>query len=376
MALVVSALAAIGIYSAFINTSQVFQQTKMQDNAWQQARSALTLMTQALEQAGYGLPMTQCAQIDVHNFQTGAGVLNLSPVSSIQPITASTYNPAVAPLNAGAMTYELETVTGSGPFGSAPATHLTKLPSTTAATMQVNNTSSLSSGDLFLITLPNATCVMGEITGPGAPGTSLAGTQTLNFDSGTNGGSTYNSSGGLIAVDPSLSVAQTNNAGFINLGLNHFSVDDFYISYDMTAPIPGNSVPSLYMNQYNYTNTPTGGQLIARGVVDMQVEFGYGTHGSVIAYGPPGGPLQGAPGVLPIPANVLAVKVALLVRGTRPMHGSLSPPVIPLMNGVSYVVPQALPATNTTGCIEGNCRHYMYYAFKTTIPVRNTIWGQ
>ncbi len=381
VALAVSALAAIGIYSAFSSTGHVLTEVKSQDNAWQQGRSALTAITQAVESAGYGLPMTLCGSIVSAN-PTG-GTFSLAPVTvtAPQPAALATYDPASSPINAGVTTDELTTVTGSGYFGSAPTTHIVSPPgaSTTASTVTVNNPSLLAPNDMFLVALPNGSCLLGQIT-------NIGGHANVGF---THGGSAYNLPQGFAALDPAVTSNQLQGAGFVDLG-SGFTIDQFFISYRApggNTPQNPNSVPSLYMLQY----TPAAGlpgnpapvpELVARGVVDMQVELGYGSGGSVAFFAPPNGsPPPGANGALMTPANVLAVKVALLVRSTRttPGAGTVAGGRIALMGGAApafYVVPQALPANNTTGCLLGDCSHYTYHVFKTVIPVRNVIWGQ
>ncbi len=201
-------------------------------------------------------------------------------------------------------------------------------------------------------------------------------TQTVVFNSG-NKGSVYNVHGGFSAIDPGVTAAEIQNAGFIDLGQASFAVDNFYIGYKFntaTNSYEYNSVPSLYVQQYT-SGTNQGPELVARGIVDMQVEFGYsnGVQGSVTSWGPPG--LQ--PG-----RNVDAVKVALLMRDTRvtPHAGTRAGNTVVIFKNanppVSYVIPTALPSNNTTGCLMGDCSHYLYRVLKTVIPVRNVIWGQ
>lgn len=381
VALVVSALAAVGIYQGFISTSNAFRQTKAQGNAWQQARTAMTLITQAVESAGYGLPITNCTQIYTNNFQSSSGgLLSIAPVSAQSPVPAilNPYDPSATPVNAGVGSYELQTVSGGGNYGSAPITYISSVPSLTAPSIKVASSLLINPEDLFLVTLPNASCVLGQITN------SNTNTSTVVFNSGNNG-SAYNLPQAFSAVDPGVTAAQLQNAGFIDLGSAGFTVDNFYVGYKRnpaTNAFDYNSVPSLYMQQYTgLTNSGTAppSELIARGVVDMQVEFGYGTRGSVTSWGAPG--TQSG-------RDVDAVKVVLLVRSTRvvPHAGAVAGNAITLFqhstapnnnNGlISYMIPTALPADHTTGCLGGDCAHYIYHVFKTVIPVRNVIWAQ
>ena len=376
VALVVSALAAAGIYEGFISTSNAFTQTKAEGNAWQQARTAITVITQAVESAGYGLPMVNCTQIYSNNFQAqGGGLLSLAPVSAQTPTptTLNPYDPGLSPINAGVSTYELQTVTGGGSYGSAPVTYISKVSSVNAAQVQVASSQSLLTSDIFLVALPNGSCMLGQITN-----TTLQSPSVV-FNSGARG-SSFNLAGGFSAIDPTVTPAQIQRAGFIDLGQAGFAVDNFFVGYrynTASGSYDYNSVPSLYMQQYTSANgqgAAPPSELVARGVVDMQVEFGYGTRGSVTSWGPPN---LSQPG-----RNVDAVKVALVVRDTRvlPNAGTRAGNIIPIFKNavpaVTYTIPQALPANKTTGCLDGDCSHYLYRVMKTVIPVRNVIWDQ
>ena len=368
VALVVSALAAVGIYRAFISTSSVLTQTKSTDNAWQQARSALAMITESVESAGYGLPMYACGTIESANPQTHSGTpLNMAPVSATATATMGTipYDPKGAPIGAGVSSYELTTVTGGGYFGSAPTTHIVSTPgaSTSSDVFDVRNAALVNAMDMFLVPLPNRTCLLGQVT---------SGRQSnpIHF---SHGQSPYNLPGGFQALDPGITPNQLQGAGFVDLGKAGFTIDHFYVAYRSRGPqggSPADDVPALYLQQDTALATSSGQPtpvLVARGIVDMQVEFGYGTNGSVSSYGPPG--TQPA-------SDVLAVKVALLVRSTRTVPNEGAVTLIPLLHNTDYRVPRQLPTSNTTGCINGDCRHYIYHVFKTVIPVRNTIWNQ
>jgi len=384
VALVVSALAAMAIYGTFIGFSNDFTQTKTQNNSWQQARTAMAQITQAVESAGYGLPMYNCSNgiytgqssnfANVVGTSNGAGLLGLVPVAASAQVSPN-YGPT------GTSTYALTVTTGGSVFSTSPVAHITQVPSVNAANMKVDNGNLLASQDLFLVTMPNSTCILGQIT-------NMNGSNNMNVVANSGAASPYNAPGGFAAADPGVTAQALMNAGVINLGRGGFYIDNFWIQDQNPNPnahvlgtVPTSAaplgVPSLYMAQYNaYTPTPSATQLpplltlVARGIVDMQVEFGYGTQGVVTSYQ--------APGSLP-GGDVVAVKIALLARSTRTIPG-LSPAVILLMgtgpSAVTYTVPTGLPANATMGCVEGNCRHYLYHVFKTVIPVRNVIWNQ
>lgn len=384
VALVVSAIAALAIFGAFSGLSSAMTQTKAQDNSWQQARTAMTMLTQAIESAGYGLPMNEC----------GGGIYtNVAPTAADQQFTASTssangglfltavadqvqttgtpfdYDPPTT------NTYALTTVTGGDVFGPAPVATITGThgQSVTSANFFVNDSTLLNINDIFLVALPNSSCLLGQIT-------NIGGANNVVAESGK---STYNAPGAFATTDPGITPSQLLNAGVIDLGSSGFSVKNFFIQDDNGA-----GVPSLYMQTYPY-NAGTGPapnpMLVARGVVDMQFAFGYGTNGVVSTYV---GPLAIPPAGM-TPGDLLTVEVALLVRSTRYTPGQYGsagngPPAITIMNNadnpslptVTYTIPTHLPAGQTMECVQGNCNQYLYRVFETVIPVRNNIWGQ
>lgn len=378
VALAVSALAALGIYGAFNGLSSAISQTRSQDNAWQQARTAMTMLTQAIEGAGYGLPMNLCtAGVYTNTNGTSAPV---SPSYTITP-PGGTQGLFVVPVDAALQasappfsyapasgsSYALTTVTGGGPFGSAPVAYIRSVPSTNAATFFVDNGNLLAKNDLFLVPMPNGHCIMAQITK----------VASANHVVANPGSSIYNAPQGFDGADPGVTTTQLLHAGVINLGNGSFSIKNFFIQDHNGA-----GVPSLYMQEYQAGNgtTPANPQppriLVARGVVDMQVEFGYGVNRTVTTYvsptmGPPGGMTAG---------DLLTVKLALLVRSTRYDKGRYAAtggakPSIAIM-GTSYTIPTNLPAGQTQGCVSGNCNQYVYRVFETVIPVRNDIWAE
>ena len=386
VALVISALAAAAIYGAFTGLSSVTTQTRAQDNAWQQARTAMTMLTQAIEQAGYGLPMNECS---------GGIYANVAPSSNGLQYTVSTPSPSgglfLAPVAAtpqansgpyyyrpaGINTYALTTVTGGSVFGSQPVTTITSTSgnSLTAANFFVANKTLLNQYDLFLVALPNSSCLLGQITNPG-------GKNNIVAQSGT---SAFNAPGGFSGTDPAITASQLTNRGLIDLGSSGFSVKNFFIS-DGGSAHAGTAVPSLYMQTYTYLNNTAGtappALLVARGIVDMQVAFGYGLNGVVTQYVLPGStPPSGMTA-----ADLLTVEITLLVRSTRytPGHYAGATPSKTVWNGASnpnlptvvYSIPTNLPAGQSMGCVQGNCNQYLYRTFTSVIPLRNDIWGQ
>ena len=386
VALVISSLAAGAIYGAFTGLSSITTQTRAQDNAWQQARTAMTMLTQAIEQAGYGLPMNECGggiYTNVPVSTNGAqytvstpgpnGGLFLTPVAAAPQANSSPYYYSPAGIN----TYALTTVTGGSVFGAAPVTTIsgTSGKSLTSVNFFVRNASAFYPNDLFLIALPNSSCLMGQATNLGGAGNIIA----------ESGKSVFNVPGGFSGTDPTITTSQLVNRGVVDLGSTGFSVNNFFIS-DGGSALAGTQVPSLYMQTYTYLNnavqTPPPALLVARGIVDMQVAFGYGLNGVVTQYVLPGS----TPPAGMTAADLLTVEITLLVRSTRytPGHYAGTTPSKTVWNGTSnpslpkvvYAIPTNLPAGQSMGCVQGNCNQYLYRTFTSVIPVRNDIWGQ
>ena len=387
VALVISSLAAIAIYGAFTSLSSVSTQTRAQGNAWQQARTALAIMSEAIEGAGYGLPVNECGngiEIGIPPTQSaangasavppiagttsGAAAALVTPVAATaQTVSGYGYDPTAMAggFDAGVHTDVLTVVTGGGQYGTAPVAQITSVPSTSAATFFVTPNAILQPGDMTLVTLPGSTCLLGQVT--------LFRSNDHVIENSGKGANTsaYNAPGGFAAANPAVTAAELMNAGVIDLGTQHFVIDTFFI-----ADQHGQGVPSLYMQQFDAADGPGGSapqpQLLARGVVDMRVQFGYGTYGTITQYGAPGtGPA----------ADVLAVRLELLVRDTRTSPGTVADgpggvPAIALMGGAYYDVPTKLAKGVATGCVAGDCAHYLYHVFDLVIPVRNDIWNQ
>ncbi len=392
VALVISALAALAIDGAFTSLSSVTTQTHAQDNAWQQARTAMTMLTQAIEQAGYGLPMNECGGGIYTNVPTSSsGVqytvsapgpssgLFMTPVAATPQTTSSPYYYSPTGIN----TYAITTVTGGSVFGSAPVTTITGTSgsSLTSVDFNVANKTFLHANDLFLIALPNSSCLLGQITNAGGKGTG-----NIVAQSGT---SDFNASGGFSATDPAITTSQLINRGVVDLGSGGFSIKNFFIS-DGVGAQAGTQVPSLYMQTYsslNNTSTPNKTSngpppvlLVARGIIDMQVAFGYGQNGVVTQYVLP----SSTPPSGMTAADLLTVQITLLVRSTRYTPGHYAGATKTVWNGTSnpnlpavvYAIPTNLPAGQNMGCVQGNCNQYLYRTFTSVIPIRNDIWGQ
>jgi len=368
VSLVVVGLLATAIFTFFLTTSQSVSQQSASGEMWQRGRNALAIMRQAIESAGYGLPSySQCPNGVVGVKNTGATPNALVAITASVQSTGYIYG---AP-------YTFSTVIGGGSFGGAPATTVASLPSLNAASLQVNNSASLEPGDMALIVPASSggTCVFGEITTVGGSGSCNG---NGNGGNGGNGTITMNSGGASCAkintnqIFSQLSNSNNNisnsdftNAPLYDLGNAGFVVNQFQIlDTPPGSTQTGTGTPTLYLTQYttNSGGTPTP-QALASGVVDLQLQYGLGTNGTVQQWVTPGNYTPSAT------QNIVAVQLAMLIRSSRYLPNSLSPASYSIM-GTTYTV----PTTGGPGCLQGNCQHYEYHLFQSVIPVRNGIW--
>jgi type IV pilus assembly protein PilW len=373
VSLVVVGLLATAIFSFFLNTSQSVSQQSANGEMWQRGRNALAIMRQGIESAGYGLPnYSQCPNgvVGINNASAQGGAL-VAITASTQS-SGSSYDPSSSSLG-GISTYAFSTVIGGGSFGGAPATTVN---SQNGVNIKVASTAPLNPGDLALIVPQGGgTCLLGQITnvaGKGSlnsscsvtgNGNNSSGAGTVVFNSGNHGScfqanpnqlfSLLTGTGGTLSL---------TNADLYNLGSQNFLFETFDIEEN-----PAGSTPTLYMTQYTGAQAvaPTP-QPLASGVVDIQMEYGLGSNGSVQQwvfpenYNPSPSATQ----------SIVAVQIAMLIRSTQYLPDSLSPTSFNLL-GRTYTV----PTSGGPGCLQGNCRHYEYHLFQSVIPVRNGIWG-
>ncbi|MBU2719077.1 pilus assembly protein PilW, partial [Acidithiobacillus ferridurans] len=221
-------------------------------------------------------------------------------------------------------------------------------------------TAFINSGDIFIVQIPGQACLMAQVTNLLTQGNGIG----VVHNSGL---SNYNPSGGFQtlagSIYPGLSSTAFVGANFIDLGSNNFTINQFTI-----GDSGGTATPTLYLTQYtaNQTTTSTR-QALARGVVDLQLEYGLGSNGAITQWVLPANYTASAT------QQILAVRIAMLARSTRYMPNETSPAsfvMLPHQN-LSYTV----PTSNGPGCLQGNCRHYAYHLFESVVPVRNNIWG-
>ena len=370
--LVVTSLLAIAVFSFFLNTSQGISQQNASGEMWQRGRNALAMMRQALESAGYGLPhYDQCVNgvVGASNLAGTAGAL-VAVTASAQS-SGSGYDPSAS---AGINTYSFSTIIGGGTFGGAPATTVN---SQQGANLSVSSLTNLQPGDIALIALPGTgVCVIGQMTNVAGKGTLNSSCNVTGGGQATGGGTVvFNSGKGntlCFQANPNQLFSQPNpvtgttintaafqGATLYNLGSQNFLFETFQILEN-----PAGSTPTLYMTQYTglQATAPTP-QPLATGVVDLQLRYGIGQNGQVQQWILPENYTPSAT------QTIVAVQLAMLIRGSRYLPNSLSPTSFNLL-GRTYTV----PTQNGPGCLQGNCRHYEYHVFQSVVPIRNGIW--
>jgi len=374
--LVVTSLLAIAVFTFFLDTSRGISQQNAQGDMWQKGRNALAIMRQAIESAGYGLPSSfkYCTLGAVPFSHSQSGYL-LAVTASAQSV-GSGYNPGVS-------TYTLQTVIGGNTTGGIPIAQVQGVD--TGGSLTVNPLSSIQPGDLAVIALGGgAQCVIGQITdangvtldnncqptGSNPVNSQSSGTITLSSNSGTGTCLPFSLDKLLLTTQSSpifgITATAYSNANVIDIGRNNLLYQQFSIMEN-----PKGSTPTLYMTQVSAAQPSLAPQPLASGVVDLQVRYIVkntitGTIKNMVT------PEDYYSNYTPFSNNpILAVQLAMLIRGTQYLPKSLSPSTFNIL-GTTYTV----PTSNGPGCLQGNCRHYEYHLFQTIVPVRNGIWGQ
>ncbi len=360
IALVISTLLATAVFTFFLNSSQIITNQSSTTDMWQRGRNALAIVRQAVESAGFGLPqVSDCPNgIAAYNSNQTASFSSLTAITAAVQ-SSGTYDPtAISHIN----TYSLMTVAGGASFGDAPVGTITKTPSSNSATVFLSNVNLVQPNDMFIIDLPGQACLMGQVTNVNPQGNGQNG-NNIEYNSGK---SSFNPSGGLSSIaGTTYNISGMNfvGANFLDLGSNYFTINQFTIGDG-----GGTATPTLYLTQYtaNQTTTPTR-QALARGVVDLQLEYGLGNNGAITQWVLP------AHYTVSATQQILAVRIAMLARSTRYMPNETSPASFVMLphQKLSYTV----PTSNGPGCLQGNCRHYAYHLFESVVPVRNNIWG-
>ena len=361
--LVVAGLLATAIFTFFLQTSQSVGQQSANGEMWQRGRNALAIMRQAIESAGYGLPSYgQCPN----------GVVGISSLTS--QANALTGITASAQVVSGVDTWQISTVIGGSSFGGAPAT---TVQSQQGSNLSVANTGPLNPGDIALIALPGiGVCVIGQMTNVAGKGTlnnsctvtgggNAQGNGTVVFNSGKGNSTCFQANPNqLFSLVNTTSAGTIGSSAFDGANLYDLGSQDFLFQTFQIMESPAGSTPTLYMTQYTGIQaTAPNPQPLARGVVDLQLQYGLGTNGSVQNWVSPSAYTPSAT------QQIVAVQLAMLIRSGQYLPNSLSPATFDLL-GNTYTV----PTSGGPGCLQGNCRHYQYHLFQSIIPVRNGIW--
>jgi type IV pilus assembly protein PilW len=359
--LAIGTLLATAVFTFFLNSSQIITNQSTTSDMFQRGRNALALVRQAVESAGFGLPqVSDCPNgIAAYNANQATSPFSFTAITaSVQ--SSGTYDPKSI---SGINTYSLMTVAGGASFGNAPVGIITKTPSSNSATIFLNNVNLVQPSDIFVVDLPGQACLMGQVTNVNPQGNGKNG-NNIEFTHG--GAPTFNPSGGFSSIAgttyPNIKNMDFVGAMFLDLGLNHFTINQFTI-----GDSGGTATPTLYLTQYTANQATSNRQALARGVVDLQLEYGLGSNGAITQWVLPANYTASAT------QQILAVRIAMLARSTRYMPNETSPAsfiMLPNQN-LSYTV----PTTNGPGCLQGDCRHYAYHLFESVVPVRNNIWG-
>lgn len=359
--LVIGTLLMTAVFSFFLNSSQIITNQSSTTDMWQRGRNALALVRQAVESAGFGLPqVSDCPNgIAAYNVNQSTSPFSFTAITaSVQ--SSGTYDPKKI---SGINTYSLMTVAGGASFGNAPVGTITKTPSSSSATVFLSNVNLVQPNDMFIIDLPGQACLMGQVTDVNPQG---KGTNGNNIEY-NHGKSSFNPSGGLSSIaGTTYNISSMNfvGANFLDLGSSNFTINQFTI-----GDSGGTATPTLYLTQYNSQSPATapGRQALARGVVDLQLEYGLGSNGAITQWVLPANYKASAT------QQILAVRIAMLARSTRYMPNETSPASFIMLPNqkLSYTV----PTSNGPGCLQTNCRHYAYHLFESVVPVRNNIWG-
>ncbi|MCE5394166.1 MAG: PilW family protein [Acidithiobacillus sp.] len=363
VALAVVGLFATAVFTFFLQTSQSVGQQSASGEMWQRGRSAMALLRQAIESAGYGLPSYSQCPNGVVGINDLTGTANALTAITASPITVS-----------GVNTWQINTVIGGGSYGGDPATTVLSQQGTN---ISVANAAPLNPGDIAMIALPGiGVCVQGQITNVAGKGTlNNSCTVTGNANAQGNGTVVFNSGKGnstcfqanpnqLFSLVNTTSAGNVSSSAFAGANLYDLGAQDFLFQTFQIQENPAGSTPTLYLTQYTgLQSTAPAPQALATGVVDLQLLYGLGSNGSVQKWVSPSNYTPSAA------QQIIAVQLALLIRGTQYLPNSRSPASFNLL-GQTYTV----PTSNGPGCLQGNCRHYEYHLFQTIIPVRNGIW--
>ncbi|MEK8090018.1 PilW family protein [Thermithiobacillus plumbiphilus] len=345
VALVISLLASIGIYSVFSQSEAQQRRTAETQDMWQQARIAMTMIERDVRMAGYGLAGNANCTVSAYN-KPKYYDFNMGPIESMAPAPSS---PLTSPDNSDSLTVLYSSSSSAG----LPPTQLRSDMPNSSAELNVTRTEGFQENDLVLIDQPSLsprTCVLVQITA--VQDSALK----LQHQSGT---SNRNPPGGHNTPPfPENGYAAAQGVNLYNMG----NLVNRRYNISTSSEVSGHTdpAPTLMVTDVN-TNISTP---VARGIVLLLVVYGLDSNddGNVDSYARP----NSASWFDSNASLIRTARVILLARSSLPDKGQVSPSSITL-----------IPAASSTGAVTYSVpadeRQYRYQLFSTEIPLRNPI---
>jgi type IV pilus assembly protein PilW len=233
-----------------------------------------------------------------------------------------------------------------------------------ATTVTLDNAVGFVASDLFLVSQNGtADCLLEEVASVATPTLTLD--TTLPYY--TAGGTTTIST---LAASTASYVTPLGNAASNNLQFELIGVDANHTlySYDLLQNL------SLVQSP----GTADAAQTIADGVYEMHAIYGIDTVGNGIlsTWAGPGDIGYDINTVMTHPATmrkIVAVRVALVLRGQYYDKNLVSPATLTLFSGMTTSTGTALPALAQPVNLSIPDQHYRYRVFEFTVPLRNMI---
>jgi type IV pilus assembly protein PilW len=245
---------------------------------------------------------------------------------------------------------------GSGAAGGV-SRQVTGSGSSTAVIL--DNSVGFVANDLFLVSQNGTTdCLLEQVASVSAPTLNLVSTQPYY----TNATTLSTLSASTASFVTPLGNAAANNLQFELIGVD---ANHTLYSYDLLQNL------SLVQSP----GTADAAQAIADGVYQMHAIYGIDTNGDGIrdTWAGPGDANYDIPTVMTTPATmrkIIAVRVALVLRGEYYDKNTVSPATLTLFSGLTNGGGTSLQQSVT---ISANDRHYRFRVFEFTVPLRNMI---
>jgi type IV pilus assembly protein PilW len=226
----------------------------------------------------------------------------------------------------------------------------------------LESTVGFSQYDLALVSQSGTTdCLLEEVSSVSSPPTLTLSNTYLYYTAGTTTTLSTLAASTSSYVTP-LGNAQANNVQFQLFGVG---TNDTLYSYD------------LLQNQLQVQGTGTDtSQAIADGVVQMNAIYGIegtATPGVIGTWADPGDVGYDISTVMTTPATmetIIAVRVALVVRGEYYDKNLVSPTSLVIFNGYTNGAGTSL---SKTIALNSTAQHYRYRVFEFTVPLRNML---